>query len=242
MLTSNNERLDGRRWNELRRFSCKINTHPTSADGSSYVEQGLTQVVCTVSGPHEPDGRSHSSPEGAHLNIELTISPFSTTERKRAPSRNDRRVQELCIALRRLFSSAVQVALYPRTVIDISLYIIAQDGGMLPACINAATLALIDAGISMQDYVLGISTGMYGSNALLDTTTSEENEVPVLTCAVIGKSERVSLLLMENKMPLDRLQTALEVSLSGAHSIRELMDQEVRRHGNSRLSKTVATQ
>lgn len=113
---------------------------------------------------------------------------------------------------------------------------------MLPACINAATLALIDAGISMQDYVSGVSTGMFGTNALLDTTGSEELEVPVLTAAVIGKSERVALLLMENKMPLDRLETALAVSLSGAHSIRELMDKEVRRHGKTRMSKTVAIQ
>lgn len=40
-------------------------------------------------------------------------------------------------------------------------------------------------------------------------------------------------------MPLDRLESALAVSLSGCHSIRELMDNEVRKHGKSRMSKTI---
>lgn len=92
--------------------------------------------------------------------------------------------------------------LYPRTVIDISLYIVAQDGGFFPACINAATLALVDAGIPMYDYISCCSTAMYGSNPLLDPCHSEEQEVSFVTTGVIGKSDKVSLLLVSHVLIL----------------------------------------
>lgn len=196
--------------------------------------------MCIAKGPREPDGRNQTSNDGVLLNIDITVPPFSTTERKRR-ARNDRRIQEMCICLRRLFKEAVLSHLYPRTVIDINLYVVAEDGGMLPACINAATLALIDAGISMKDYVSGCSTAMYGDNPLLDPCHAEEQDVSFVNVGVIGKTtERLSLLLLENKMPLDRLEPAIALSLSGCQSIRSMMDAEVRRHGASRKAKTIS--
>lgn len=154
-------------------------------------------------------------------------------ERTNKRSKNDKRLQEMSISIQRLFQEALLVHLYPRTVIDVSLFIVAQDGGLYSACINAATLALVDAGISMIDYVSCASTAMFGTNALLDPAHSEETELPFVITAIIGKSERISLLLCENRLPLDRLETALAVSLSGCHSLRELMDKEVRAHGKT---------
>ena len=49
-------RLDGRRWNELRRINAQISTQ-AAADGSSYLEMGNTKVICTVCGPAEVRGR-----------------------------------------------------------------------------------------------------------------------------------------------------------------------------------------
>ncbi|KAH0144035.1 hypothetical protein KCU67_g13278, partial [Aureobasidium melanogenum] len=43
-------RLDGRRWNELRRCHGQMSTQ-AAADGSSYLEMGNTKVICTVTGP-----------------------------------------------------------------------------------------------------------------------------------------------------------------------------------------------
>ncbi len=43
---------------------------------------------------------------------------------------------------------------------------------------------------------------------------------------------------MEDKMPLDRLESVLAMAISGCHSVRDLMDKEVRRHGAERISKT----
>ena len=83
-------RIDGRRWNELRRFECRINTHPNSSDGSSYVEQGNTKVMCTVQGPIEPALRSQQHLERANIEVNLNIASFQLLKGK--TSRNEKKI------------------------------------------------------------------------------------------------------------------------------------------------------
>jgi len=77
-------RLDGRRWNELRRLHGQISTQ-AAADGSSYFEMGNTKVMCTVSGPEE--GRRAAGGGGgsakAQIQVDINVAGFSGVERKR---------------------------------------------------------------------------------------------------------------------------------------------------------------
>ncbi|KAG5440758.1 hypothetical protein PCK2_000194 [Pneumocystis canis] len=73
-------RIDGRRWNELRRFSAKIGFH-AHADGSSYVEQGNTKVICMVYGPIEPI--KNKSIDRERIIVDISIATFSSLERKK---------------------------------------------------------------------------------------------------------------------------------------------------------------
>ena len=96
---------------------------------------------------------------------------------------DDRRIQEINLALRQTFEEAVQTQLYPRSQIDISVLVLEQDGGtvelgvvvmvgVLQTAINAVTLALVDAGIPMNDYICATSTGLVDDNAILGRTMS----------------------------------------------------------------------
>lgn len=229
-------RVDGRRWNELRRFECKINTHPNASDGSSYVEQGNTKVMCMVQGPMEPPLRSQVNQTEATIEVSLNIASFSTLQRKKR-SKNEKRILELKATLERTFAQSIMSNLYPKTVIDINVQVLAQDGGLFATMTNAITLALIDAGIAMYDYVSAVSVGIHDQTPLLDLNNLEENDMSCLTIGVVGKSEKLAMLLLEDKMPLDKLETVLGIAIAGGHRIRELMDNEVREHGLMRLSK-----
>jgi exosome complex component RRP41 len=79
-----NLRLDGRRWNELRRIHAQISTQ-AAADGSSYLEMGNTKVICTVSGPAEVRGRGGGGggDEGATVTVDVCVAGFSGVDRKR---------------------------------------------------------------------------------------------------------------------------------------------------------------
>lgn len=228
-------RIDGRRWNELRHFECRINTQPNSSDGSSYVEQGNTKVIAMVHGPMEPTLRSQANNNEATVEVNLNIASFSTFQRKKR-SKNEKRMLELKTTLEKTFEQSIMIHLYPRTVIQIDIHVLNQDGGLLASVTNAITLALIDAGISMYDYISSISTGLHDSSPLLDLNTLEENDMSVLTIGVIGKTEKLAMLMMEDKMALDKLESALSLAIAGSHRIQDLMDKEVRRHGNQRAN------
>lgn len=78
-------RLDGRRWNELRRIHAQISTQ-AAADGSSYLEMGNTKVICTVAGPAESrrgGGGGGAEGNNASVQVEIGIAGFSGVERKR---------------------------------------------------------------------------------------------------------------------------------------------------------------
>ena len=77
-------RLDGRRWNELRRIHAQISTQ-AAADGSSYLEMGNTKVICTVSGPAEGrrGGGGGARDENAEIKVEIALAGFSGVDRKK---------------------------------------------------------------------------------------------------------------------------------------------------------------
>lgn len=229
-------RLDGRRWNELRRFECSINTHSHAADGSSYLEQGNNKIITLVKGPQEPTLRSQLDPLKAALNVSVNITKFSKMERSKSSHKNERRVLEIQTALLRTFEKNIMLNIYPRTLINIEIHVLQQDGGILGSLINGITLALIDAGIAMYDYVSGISIGLYDTTPLLDVNTLEENAMSTVTLGVIGKSEKLSLLSVEDKIPLDRLESVLAIGIAGTHRVRDLMDKELRRHASKRAA------
>ena len=77
-------RLDGRRWNELRRLQAQMSTQ-AAADGSSYFEMGNTKIICTVAGPQEKKGGGgggRSQQDKASIEVEVNFAGFSGMDRK----------------------------------------------------------------------------------------------------------------------------------------------------------------
>lgn len=242
LLSPEGMRVDGRRYNELRAFECKINTHQHSADGSAYISQGNTKVLCLVRGPSDTLVPSSSNSVTPNNPTEPTISvsiiqpPYAKMERK-STSKNDRRLTELAIFIKRALQQTIVKKNYSRTLIDVSITVLQLDGGLLAACMNAAILAFIDAGIAMYDYISACSVALYDNCPLLDSNSLEETDLSNLTIGVVGNSEKINLLLMEDKIPLDKLQILINLGINGCHTIRQLMDSTVREIGLDILSK-----
>ncbi|CAO1605602.1 Exosome non-catalytic core component [Xanthoria calcicola] len=242
-------RLDGRRWNELRRMHAQISTQPT-ADGSSYLEMGNTKVICTVAGPAEGrkagGGGGSGGDANAMVQVEIGIAGFSGVDRKRR-ARGDKRISEMQLTIANAFSNTLITHLYPHSTILITLHVLSQDGSLLAACLNASTLALIDAGVPMSDYIAACtsgSTSSYNSNdeaadPLLDLNGTEELELPFLTVGTLGAGEKVSVLVMESRVQAMRLEGMLAVGVDGCKQVKEILDDVVRRHGKRILLERV---
>lgn len=156
-----------------------------------------------------------------------------------------RRTQEMQHTISSAFASTVFTHLYPHSTITINLHVLSQDGSLLAACINAATLALIDAGIPMSDYIAACSAGStssYASNdeeadPLLDLNGLEEQELPFLTVGTLGTDDKISVLMMETRVQITRIEAMIAVGIDGCKQIRSMLDGIVRAHGKQLLQK-----
>jgi exosome complex component RRP41 len=97
--------------------------------------------------------------------------------------------------------------------------VIQQDGGLLQACINGTTLALMNAGIPMLDFVCAVNGGVHSTSPLLDLTLLEENDVPNLTIAVMPKTQKVSLVTMETRLHVDRFEEIFRLATEAGLAI-----------------------
>ena len=195
-------RLDGRRPGEVRRVRCRLGVL-ARADGSAMYEQGNTRVMAAVYGPREVTNRMEALPDRALIKAELSSASFSASERK-GKLRHDRRANELALLVQEAFEAAVLVQLFPNSQIDIFLQILQVDGGRTAAAINAATLALIDAGVPMRDFVVCCHAGFVENTPIVDLNYAEEcsncADMPVAILPNCGDAESTAA---DGSAPMD---------------------------------------
>ena len=167
---------------------------------------------------------------------------------RRRRGKSDKRIQELQTTISQAFQSHLFTHLYPRSAILISLHILSLDGGLLVACLNAATLALVDAGIPMPSILAAISSGIIvptdtsvsKPEPILDLNLAEEQELPFLSVATVtgiqGDEDRVSVLMMESRCQISGGSTIVEnmlgIGLDGCKQVRQTMEDIIRKHGS----------
>ncbi|KAK3844807.1 MAG: ribosomal protein S5 domain 2-type protein [Linnemannia gamsii] len=227
LLSPEGLRIDGRRPAELRKITsttCVL----SQADGSAYLEHGNTKVLAAVYGPREARHRALVLHDRAILNVELNVAPFSSGERRRR-SKNDKRLLEMASFVKQTFEPVVIATLYPRSQIDIYLQVIQHDGGTLQACINATTMALIDAGIAMTDYVCACTAGWVEREAAIDLNYMEESsDTSEVTIAMLPKSGKITLTQMESRLHVDKLEEVFRLAGEGCKQMYEVMDKTIR--------------
>ncbi|KIL67475.1 hypothetical protein M378DRAFT_159291 [Amanita muscaria Koide BX008] len=221
VLNDHGYRSDGRRQFELRDIGIDL-SQQNFADGSAIISHGLTQVLVSVLGPREAKSRSQTIHDRANINVELNVAAFSTGERRRR-SKNDKRILEMAAAIRSTFEPVIQTNLFPRSQIDIYVQVLQQDGGVLQTCINGTTLALINAGIPLNDFACAITCGAHSTSPLLDLSLLEENDLPHMTIAMLPKTGRVTLVTMETRLHVDRFEELLGLALEAGNVLHEEM-------------------
>jgi len=146
----NGFRLDGRRLDELRPIKIEVGVL-SRADGSCYIEMGDNKVIAAVYGPREVHPRHLQKVTRAIVRFRYNMASFSVEERKRPGP--DRRSHEVSKVSREALESVIMTAYFPRSVVDIFVEVLQADAGTRTAGINAASVALADAGIPMTSLV-----------------------------------------------------------------------------------------
>lgn len=220
-------RVDGRKPDELRPIHIESGVIP-NADGSAYIEMGRNKIIAGVYGPREMHPKRFSKPNMGILRCRYHMAPFSVDPRRSpAPSRRDR---EISMVMTDAIEPALFLERYPRSVIDVFVEIIEADGGTRCASINAAAVALADAGIPMKDLVSSCASGKYEGNLILDLGDYEdkngESDVPV---AYLPKNDQVTLLQMEGIMTQDETEKCIELAIEGCKQIYEIQKEALKK-------------
>jgi len=238
-----------------------------SVGGSALVEMGLTVALATVRGPIECQRRSDEHPEKAVVAVSVQAAPFAPSGDRRVTNPNtDRRLVESAHMLKRAMEAAILLHLYAKSKIEINVCILADDGGRilhfqrlvltsndpcltsicvfsglcvgrLCAAINAATLALMDAGIPMKDFVCACSAGYVGGNTdttLVDLNRREESSsggqaAVYLPCAMLPQRGTIVLAQCEARLPnFETMERVMEAAMMGCMAVFEIMQAAVR--------------
>ncbi|XP_049758255.1 exosome complex component RRP46 isoform X1 [Elephas maximus indicus] len=158
----------------LRHFACEQNLL-SRPDGSASFLQGDTSVLAGVYGPAEV---KISKEIFNKATLEVLLRPKTGLPGVAEKSR-ERLIRNTCEAV-------VLGALHPRTSITVVLQVISDAGSLLACCLNAACMALVDAGVPMRALFCGVTCALDADgNLVLDPTVKQEKEArAILTFAL----------------------------------------------------------
>jgi exosome complex component RRP41 len=212
-LIIDGRRLDGRKLDEPRPIKIEAGVL-SKADGSAYLEQGDTKVLAGVYGPRELHPRFLQDPERGRLIYRYSMEPYSVEERKRPGP--DRRSVEVSKVSRKALESALILEEFPTAGIHIFVEILQADAGTRLAALNAASVALADAGIPMRDIVAGIAVGKVEGQLVLDLNSPEDNfgesDLPV---AMLPRTGEITLLQLDGPFTTEELKEAFKLARKG---------------------------
>lgn len=234
-------RVDGRRLDEVRPLYCEAGYLP-NLHGSSLFSRGDTQVLCTVTLGAPRDAQRLDSlvgPPTKRFMLHYSFPPFSINEVGKRVGLNRREVGHGTLAEKALLAVLPPEDDFPYTV-RINSEVMASDGSTSMATVCGGSMAMMDAGIPLQEHVAGVSVGLVSE---VDPSTGEIKDYRIVTdilgledhlgdmdFKIAGTSKGVTAVQLDIKpagIPLDIICECLEPALKGRLQILARMDQEI---------------
>lgn len=211
------KRLDGRALDQFRQIELEVSII-NRAQGSASFAFGNTKAVAGVYGPRAMYPKGLQEPSRATLRCKYAMAPFSTWERTRPGV--SRRSTEISKVICEAFSSVVFLEDFPKTAIDIFMDIIQADASTRCAALNAACLALANAGMPMRDLISSVSVGKIDGKLVLDIAGVEDNYGEVdMAVATIGGSDKFVLLQADGILTKEEFIKLLDMAQKGCAEV-----------------------
>lgn len=181
MSTTQTTRPDGRSSNSiLRPFAAQVSCL-SRADGSCKFSSGSTTILAAVFGPAAPRIASRGRNDQAIVAVVFKYaskmsSASSVSHYLPGYGSKEREIERF---LGDALQGCVDTHHYPRTIIEVVLQVINADGSVVSTALNAAVLALMDAGVRMHRIPIGTTCLVKkidsGLKLIFDPTAEEES-------------------------------------------------------------------
>lgn len=237
MVEKTYKRGDGRAPDELRPIEAKVGIIKR-ANGSAMFSFGNSKAIAAVYGPRQLYPQHLQNPEKCLLRCYYDMTSFSVSERKK-PGPN-RRSAEISFVTTKALEPVLQLEAYPNSVIDVYIMIIQADASTRCAGINAAAMALANAGLPMTELVSAVSIGKIGEHIVADLTKEEEDynivkdgkkikaatDIPM---AFLSRSGKISLLQLDGKIKFEELKEAIALGKKVCKKIAEIQMEAIKK-------------
>ncbi|XP_039539715.1 exosome complex component RRP46 [Pimephales promelas] len=189
-------------------------------DGSSTFVQGDTSILAGVYGPAEV---KVSKEIYDRATVEVLIQP-----KMGLPSVRER-AREQCV--RETCEAALLLTLHPRSSLTVILQVVHDDGSLLSCCLNAACMALMDAGLPMSLLFCGVTCAISKEGQIItDPSAQQEKESRALLTFAIDSVERSVLMASTSgSFSVHELQQCIAVSQKASEQIFQFYRDSVKR-------------
>ncbi|KTG36312.1 hypothetical protein cypCar_00010530 [Cyprinus carpio] len=197
-------------------------------DGSSTFVQGDTSILAGVYGPAEV---KVSKEIYDRATVEVLIQPKMGLPGVRE------RAREQCV--RETCEAALLLTLHPRSSVTVILQVIHDDGSygslsncqLLSCCLNAACMALMDAGLPMSHLFCSVTCAISKEGQIIiDPTARQEKECPALLTFAIDSAEcNVLMSSTTGSFSVQELQQCIAISQKASEQIFQFYRDSVKR-------------
>lgn len=223
-------RDDGRKFDEIRPMKAKVGV-VDNADGSAMFQFGDTIAIAAVYGPKKMHPQHSQNPEKGTLRCNYNMMSFSVEDRIRpGPSRRSTEISKIT---EWALEPVLMIDDFPNQVIDVHIHIIQASASTRCAGINAAAMALAQAGIPMKDIVSSISVGKIDKQLVVDVNKFEdsifdEGEGATDIPFTFTSNGKITHLQLDGKITTEQFKEAMQLASDGAKKVYEIQKQALK--------------
>lgn len=233
MAGSYTKRTDGRAMDGFRPIKAQVGVVP-SADGSAMFETGKTRAIAVVRGPRKLHPKHMENPEKGVLRVSYQMMSFSVWDRIKPGM--SRRGQEIGKVTEWALAEVVDLNAFPNAVVDVIIQIPQADAGTRVAGINAAAMALAQAGIPMKEMVSAMAVGKVDKTIVVDVNYDEEHytegecstDIPM---AFTSNSKKITLLQLDGRISTKEMAEAIEAGKNACEKILAIQTEALKNVG-----------
>ena len=229
-IVAGEPRIDGRDTATVREIRVEVGILPR-AHGSALFTRGETQALVTTTLGTDRDAQIIDAIEGERKDpfmLHYNFPPYCVGETGRAGSPKRREIGHGRLAKRALMGAMPDLEEFPYALRIVS-EITESNGSSSMASVCGASLALMDAGITIKAPVAGIAMGLIKEGekfVVLSDIMGDEDHLGDMDFKVAGTETGISALQMDIKVPgitKDIMQAALSQAREGRLHILEKM-------------------
>jgi len=199
----------------------------SQAKGSCYCELDKTKVICSVYGPKDVERREEFQMEG-RIKCEFKFATFSCKERKGHIQDLDE--NELSMVITQALSASVRLQMYPKSLIEVYVMVLENDGSVLAASLMSSSLAVADACLEQYDIITAASLRVCGKDDFIEDPVENEEYHPqscpntdlnhgTLTVALLPVLNQICAVVSNGHLESGVLMEAMDTCVNSARNL-----------------------